>query len=95
MISSGMVTIPSHGRGWFIVVYPHYNHHEESQAQGRLRNWQLRLLAKQMTAAVCHVPPSFRTTWVVLGWNWEERGLKHTVMYPLVMTNITMENGHL
>jgi len=57
MISSGMVTIPSHGRGWLIVVYPHYNHHEESQAQGRLRNWQLRLLAKQMTAAVCHVPP--------------------------------------
>lgn len=25
------------------------------RAQGRLRNWQLRLLAKQMTAAVCHV----------------------------------------
>ena len=22
MFSSGMVTIPSHGRGWFIVVYP-------------------------------------------------------------------------
>jgi hypothetical protein len=65
------------GVGGLLLFTPHYNHHEESQAQGRLRNWQLRLLAKQMTAAVCHVPPKTR---VILGWNWEEQGLKHTVM---------------
>ena len=32
-------------------------HDALGQAQGRLRNWQLRSLAKQMTAAVCHVAP--------------------------------------